>query len=128
MKHTIFLVIMLTLISGGIISPGNAGGQEKQILEMTKKSWLAFRNYNGRQLIYFTQLEAWKCGIKQVNYSINSDALDQIYQLQPCDPANPNAITTDKPYISLPLGTSQTIAVQLTYEDGTKSEIVRLLP
>ncbi len=128
MKNVIFSAILLVISSVIISSPGNAAGQEKQILEMTKDNWVAYRDYNGRQLIYFTHLESWKCGIKQVNYSINSIDLDQIYQLQPCDPANPNAVTTDKPYISLPLGTSQTIAVQLTYTDGTKSEIVRMAP
>ena len=128
MKNAIFTAIIVVITTIGISSPGHTAGQEKQILEMTKNNWIAYRDFNGRQLIYFTHLEAWKCGILQVSYSINSEALDQIYLLQPCDPNNPNAVTTDKPYISLPLGTSQTIAVQLTYEDGTKSEVIRMAP
>lgn len=128
MKHAIYLSIICILTTIGLTSPGHAAGQEKQILEMTKDNWVAYRDFNGRQLIYFTHLEAWKCGITQVSYSINSEALDQIYELQPCDPKKPNAVTTDTPYISLPLNTSQTIAVQLTYEDGTKSEVVRMAP
>lgn len=128
MKNIICTCFILAATCVGMAAPGNAAGQEKRILEMTKNSWVAYRNYAGRQIIYFTHLEAWKCGITQVTYSINSEALDQIYELRPCDPNNPNAITTDTPFITMPLGTSKTIAVQLTYEDGTKSEVVRMAP
>ncbi len=128
MKNKIFPAIILAITLIGYASPGNAGAQDKQILEMTKNNWVAFRDFNGRQLIYFTHLESWKCGILQVKYSINSEILDQFYLLQQCDPNNPNAVTTDKPYISLPLGTAQTIAVQVTYEDGSTSGIIKKAP
>lgn len=103
-------------------------GQERQILEMTKDAWIAFRDYGGEQLIYFTHLEAWKCGIAEVRYSVNGEALDRIWELQPCNPENPAAITTDRPYIALPPGTAQSVSVQLTYEDGGTSEIVTFTP
>ena len=103
-------------------------GQEKQLLGMTEDSWVHFRDFNGRQLIYFTHLEVYRCGITKVRYSLNSDALDQEYSLQPCNPENPNAVTTDRPYISLPLGTAKSISVEITFEDGTKSGIVRKTP
>lgn len=103
-------------------------GQEKQILGITKDSWIGFRDYNGRQLVYFTHLEAWKCGISAVRYSINDQSLDQTWTLQPCDPENPNAVTTEKPYISLPLNAAQSVSVQLTFSDGSQSEIVTFTP
>ena len=103
-------------------------GQERQILEMTKDAWIAFRDFGGEQLIYFTHLEAWKCGIAEVRYSVNSEALDQVWELQACDPENPSAITTERPYIALPLGTAQSVSVQLTYQDGATSEIVTFTP
>lgn len=114
-----------------LLSPAGAEGlrgQEKQILGMTESSWVHFRDFNGRQLIYFTHLEVYRCGIVKVRYSINSDALDQEYSLQPCNPENPNAVTTDRPYISLPLGTAKSISVEVTFEDGTKSGLVRKTP
>ena len=101
-------------------------GQEPKILGLTKGSWAYFRDYNGRQLIYFTHLEAYRCGIARMRYSLNSTALDHEWKLQPCDPKAPHNITTDRPYIALPLGTANTIAVQLTYNDGSKSQIVRI--
>lgn len=122
---------VLAALAALVLTPAAAlaqAGQEKPILEMTKANWVAFRDFNGQQLVYFTHLEAWRCGISAVRFSINSEALDQSYQLQPCDPANPNAITTDRPYIALPLGSAQSVTVQLTYADGTMSEATRFTP
>ncbi len=101
-------------------------GQEKRVLNLTKSSWAHFRDFDGRQLIYFTHLESYRCAIGAVRYSLDSDVLDRQWQLQPCDPKNPNAIATDKPYISLPLGSAKTIAVELTFKDGSKSDIARI--
>lgn len=102
--------------------------QVKQILNMTKDSWVAFRDFNGKQLIYFTHLESYTCGIKAVHYSINSDALDKNWKLQPCNPKNPNAIAKNIIYLTLPLGTAKSIAVKVTFADSSNSEIVRKMP
>lgn len=103
-------------------------GNEPKILAMTQGNWVHFRDYNGRQLIYFTHLEAYRCGIAVVRYSINTDALDKVWPLQPCDPNKPHNITTTKPYLSLPPGAARSITVQLSYHDGTQSAIVRQTP
>ncbi len=102
--------------------------QMKKILNMTQNSWVSFRDFNGKQLIYFTHLEAYTCGIKEVHYSLNSDDLDKVWELQPCDNKNPMAITKDIIYLSMPLGTTKSIAVQVTFTDGTKSDTVRKNP
>ncbi len=123
------IVLMLAVLLGWQASPAAAQGlmgQEPKILDMTRGSWAYFRDYNGRQLVYFTHLEAYRCGIAAVRYSLNTDALDKDWALQPCDPKKPHNITTDKPYIALPLGTAKSIAVQLTFNDGSKSKVVRI--
>ncbi|MET1411365.1 hypothetical protein ABVF61_03800 [Roseibium sp. HPY-6] len=97
--------------------------QIKQILDMTKASWVSFRDWQGQQLIYFTHLEAWKCGIDYVFYGLNGGPLDQMWELAECDPDNPNAVLKDKPYIELPAGSTQSISVQLIYPDGSKSPV-----
>ncbi len=99
--------------------------QTKKILFMTKPNWVAFRNYNGQQLIYFTHLEAWKCGIKQVRYGLNGEALDKSWTLETCNPDQPNAVTKERPYLSFPLQSIKSIDVELTFSDGTQSEAVR---
>lgn len=100
-------------------------GQEKHVLNLTKTGWVQFRDFNGQQLIYFTHLESYRCGIKAVHYSLDGDALDREWKLQPCDPRNPHAITTNKPYITLPPGRAKSISVQVTFSDGSKSDILR---
>jgi len=127
MMRAIFMTLSIALgLASGSVAAQGLLGQEPKILDLTKGSWAYFRDYNGRQLIYFTHLEAYRCGISQVRYSLNSDALDHEWKLGPCDPKAPNNITTDKPYISLPLGTANIISVQLTFKDGGKSELVRI--
>lgn len=102
--------------------------QIKQILEMTKDNWVSFRDYDGKQWIYFTHLESYACGIKQVRYSINSDDLDRTWELQPCDPDSPNTISKDVIYLTMPPGTAKSIALQLTYPDGSDSGVVHKSP
>ncbi|MCG8445548.1 MAG: hypothetical protein MI753_07505 [Hyphomicrobiales bacterium] len=119
-------VLAATLLASAPVSAQT--GQERRILEMTRDAWVAFRDFDGHQLIYFTHLEAWTCGIVEVRYSVNSEALDQRWNLQPCNPENPAAITANRPFIALPPGTAQSISVQLTYADGETSEIVTFTP
>lgn len=112
--------------------PAHAQGmppeQIKQILDLTKTSWVSFRDWNGQQLIYFTHLESWRCGIDFVFYGLNGGTLDQMWELDACDPANPNAVLKEKPYIELPLGSAQSINVQLVFPDGSKSAVETFRP
>lgn len=122
-------VLIAVLLWFAATTPAQAQGllgQKPKILGLTKGSWAYFRDYNGRQLIYFTHLEVYRCGISQVRYSLNSQALDKEWKLQPCTLKAPHSITTDRPYITLPLGTAKFIAVQLTFTDGGKSPVVRI--
>jgi len=102
--------------------------QMKPILNMTKNSWVSFRDFNGKQLIYFTHLESYKCGIQSVHYSINSDKLDKVWELEACNPKNPLAVTKDDIYLSLPLNTAKSISVKLIFIDGSESEVVTKSP
>ena len=131
------LPICLTLLISVLAAPlpparaqSAISGNEKMILTMPQmqSNWVSFRDYNGHQLIYFSILEAYKCGIRKVAYSINSEALDQEWRLQPCNPKKQQEVTTNRPYLSLPLGTAKFIAVQLTFNDNSKSPVVRKRP
>ncbi len=120
-----FIVSVLLLAVFSLPAGAMPPKQMKQILNMTQNNWVSFRDFNGKQLIYFTHLESYTCGIKEVHYSINSDDLDKVWELQPCDTKNPMAVTKDIIYLPMPLGTAKSIAVQVTFADGTVSEIVR---
>ena len=110
------------------LSAGMSPAQMKQILNITKDNWVSFRNYNGKQLLYFTHLESYTCGIKEVRYGLNHDTLDRVWLLQPCDPKNPLAIKKDIVYLTMPLGYAKSVAVQLTFTDGSKSALVHKVP
>jgi hypothetical protein len=129
MKQMATFIISVLLLAGFSL-PASAmpPKQMKQILNMTQNNWVSFRDFNGKQLIYFTHLESYTCGIKEVRYSINSDELDKVWELQPCDIKNPMVVTKDIIYLTMPLGTAKSIAVQVTFTDGTKSEIVHKSP
>jgi len=98
--------------------------QGKQILEMTKGSWLSFRDYDGKVLLYFTHLLSYRPVIQEIRYSINSDAVDQVYKFKPSDKM---FISGDElPYIAVPAN-SQYASVQITYKDGTKSDVQKVM-
>ena len=126
MKQISKKIMAIVVLSGLIWAMPPA--QMKQILNMTKSSWVSFRDFNGKQLIYFTHLESYTCGIKEVKYSIDSDKLDKIWTLQPCDTKNPMAVTKPKPYLSLKLNSAKSIALKITFVDDSKSEIVYKKP
>ena len=58
--------------------------QVKSIMEATKDSWIAFRIYDGRQYYYVTQILSWRCGLKQLRYSENSEAPVRTWPLPEC--------------------------------------------
>jgi hypothetical protein len=119
------LSLALAPLSTAASAQGMPPEQIKQILDLTKANWVSFRDWQGQELIYFTHLESWKCGIDYVFYGLNDDPIDQEWQLDACDPDNPNVVLKDKPYLELPAGSAQSINVQLIFKDGTKSAVER---
>lgn len=102
----------------------------KQALAATRDQWIAFRDFNGRQLIYFTGLITWKCGLNEIRYSVNSERLEQTFPLPKCNPHTPFAVDPEYSdiYLDFAPGTAKTIAVQLVYGDDTKSPMMTYKP
>jgi hypothetical protein len=126
--RSILFAVLFALGSGAAVAQGLTG-MEKQVLPMTKASWIAFRNYDGRQLIYFTHLVAYRCGLSEIRYSLDSTALDQRFEMPSCDPQRPNEIPADfAPYLTLPLGSARMVSIQPIYADGEVAETVRFAP
>lgn len=106
----------------------------KSMLDANKQpGWVQFRDFAGKQLIYFTALQTMHCRLKQIRYSINSDKLDKQFPLAACDaqqPFNSPAEDPDGMYtlISLKPGEAKTITIQVFWEDGAGSEIITYRP
>ncbi len=132
------LLLILALISG--FAPTAATAQElpdvsmfKMMLEGNKNSgWVSFREYDGHQWVYFSALVTLRCRLKEVRYSINSDALDEQFDMVRCIPALPFALPSDAPWdatlIRLAPQTAKTLTVQVLFDDDTESEIVTFAP
>jgi hypothetical protein len=95
---------------------------QRKILDMTASSWLAFRDFNGL-LLYYTHLVSYRCAIKQVRIGIDTSVPDKVIPLAPCDMRDPVAIP-DKAQVLMKLPPqTQSVSVELTYLDGSLSEI-----
>jgi hypothetical protein len=95
---------------------------QRKILDMTATSWLSFREFNGL-LVYYTHLMSYRCAIREVRIGIDSAVPDKVLKMPPCDPRDPSAIPTSAlPYMKL-APTTQFVSVELTYRDGSLSEI-----
>lgn len=96
----------------------------KPIIGMTKQNWVAVRLYDGNDLVYFTHLLAWRCGLWEIRYSVNGDQTLTNFPMEPCheDTAQPNAmsdVANYLPYITLPSESVESIYVELVFDDGT---------
>ncbi|HEY4833070.1 MAG TPA: caspase family protein, partial [Bradyrhizobium sp.] len=95
---------------------------QRKILDMTATSWLAFREFNGL-LVYYTHLVSYRCAIREVRIGIDSAVPDKVLKMPSCDPRDPFEIPHDaQPYLKV-APVTQFVSVELTYRDGSVSEI-----
>jgi len=95
---------------------------QRKILDMTATSWLSFREFNGL-LVYYTHLMSYRCAIREARFGVDSAVPDKVLKMPPCDLRDPSAIPHDAlPYLKLPPST-QFVSIELTYRDGSISEI-----
>jgi uncharacterized caspase-like protein len=95
---------------------------QRKILDMTAGSWLSFREFNGL-LVYYTHLVSYRCAIREVRIGVDDAVPSQVLKMPPCDMRDPNQIPYGAQlYVKLPQ-TTQFMSVELTYRDGSVSEI-----
>ncbi len=101
----------------------------KPILTATKPQWVAVREYEGQDLLYFTNLLAWRCGLWEVRYGLNGASPETVLPIEPCyeDTAQPNALVDPVGYpiwVEAPLGSIESIDIEIDYDDGTMDAAV----
>src|SRR6266404_1568419 len=95
---------------------------QRKILDMTATSWLSFREFNGL-LVYYTHLMSYRCAIREARIGIDTAVPDKVLKMPPCDPRDPRVIPHEaQPYLKL-APSNQFVSVELTYRDGSISEI-----
>ncbi len=95
---------------------------QRKILDMTATSWLSFREFNGL-LVYYTHLMSYRCAIREARIGIDTAVPDKVLKMPACDPRDPSVIPHEaQPYLKLAPST-QFVSVELTYRDGSISEI-----
>ena len=93
--------------------------QIRSILEATKNNWISIRLFDGQDLLYFTHLESWRCGIEAVTFGVNGGEPEFPYNISPCNPDDPFTIPDDAViYLTAPPNSLETVTVKILYVDG----------
>jgi hypothetical protein len=123
MRHALFALCLVLPAPLAAQPPFTTSAEVRPILAMTKQAWVAVREYGGQDLVYFTHLAAWRCGIVAARYVLN-DEPEAEFPLEPCylDSPQPNAVRGE-PWVARPLGSVQTLRVTVEYDDGSSDSI-----
>lgn len=124
MKRISWIVALWLAALPAMAQNYTTAAEVKPILAATKANWIAVRAYDGQDLLYFTNLLAWRCGVDAVAYGINGAAPETALQMEPCyaSEAAPNMLKMDQGveiYVALPLDLVQSVSVLVTYDDGS---------
>ncbi len=91
------------------------------MLDATKSRWISVREYDGKDLLYFTNLLTWRCGLDAIHYSVNGGG-EKLWDGEPCyeGDAVPNAQkdASKLPFVTFALGSVEQVTVRVTYDDG----------
>ena len=93
------------------------------ILDATKGNWSAVREFDGQDLVYFTHIFSWRCGLKAAKFAINDGPLQDL-EMPDCHLKyqQPNAILEDEALMTFKryeLGSVQTIRIELLLDNLT---------
>jgi len=92
---------------------------QRDILEQMPGAWLSLQG----GLVYYTHLVSYRCAIAKARIGIDQGPLDRELPLPACNERDPYAIAyRTELNLKLP-GSARSVAVQLTYADGTQSEV-----
>ncbi len=96
----------------------------RPILQATRAQWIALRDYEGKDWLYFTQILAWRCGLSDIFFAVN-DGPEERLEMEECHEgtATPNALTSDDLDRFLrryPAGSVTRVRIRLVLDDGTQ--------
>jgi hypothetical protein len=81
-------------------------------------------NEDNPAMLYYTHLVAFRCTITSVQLGFDGAPPDRPLVLPPCDRKNPNEIPDGVIPITTIPASAENVTAQITYTDGSKSEIM----
>ena len=116
----LFAAAMIACLPLSATAQFNSAAEVKPILQMIIPQWISVREWDGQDVIYFTLLEVYRCGLEQIRYRINGGK-PRIWVTEPCeDDATFAEIGEDRlPYAEYPLGSIDEVIIELIFDDGT---------
>jgi hypothetical protein len=104
-----------------------SAAEVKPILEMTQGNWVGVRVYDGQDLLYFSHLISFRCGMVDIYYGINGDTPDNRYNMEPCyrGTSAPSAMDpVNFPlFVAYPVGSVHSVTVMILFDDGDIQEV-----
>jgi hypothetical protein len=93
----------------------------------SETGWVIIQDLPERQVLHFAPLVGWTCGISEVRYSVNSDALDQRVDMPECDGTYLLHLPRNRPEIlasvDLAPGTARSVTMQVVFADNSVSDV-----
>jgi len=119
MRHLTAVLLLSVLPGAATAQAFTTAAEVRPILELTRANWIAIGMQTGQDLLYFTQILSWRCGLSEIRYGLNGAAPEQVFEMEPCyvDTNQPNAIRA-LPYVGYGLGSIESVTVEIVYEDG----------
>lgn len=116
------------LTTSALAQTYTTAAEVKPILTITQPQWIAVREFDGKDLLYFTNLLAWRCGVTSIAYGLNGAPADTMLDTEPCyeGEPQPNSFKADQPiqpYVVLPLQSVETVLLRVTYDDGSTQDV-----
>ncbi|WP_052245415.1 hypothetical protein [Halocynthiibacter namhaensis] len=100
-------------------------GEVRPILTATRSSWVSLRADSAQDVLDFTQIAAWRCGLSAVHYRINGGS-EKSLDLEACyeSELRPNATKNRAVWlVNEPGGSVDRVDLRLIYDDGREDSI-----
>lgn len=100
------------------------------IHQQIKDQIVSFKPEGDQDIIYFTAILGWRCGMRELFYGINGGLAVNQFPLEPCyrELRSPNTMkdsgTTYPFFITVPTGSAQSVTLRAIYDDGTTATFV----
>ena len=118
-------LLFATCIASPLAAQGLSTAEAvRPILTMTAPNWIAVRDWDGHDLLYFTQLLPFRCGLAEIRYGLNGAEATERFNAEPCPPEEDGqvfaTIEADEylPYLTFDPGSIESVTVTIVYDDG----------